>query len=449
MSGRMLNPGEHSVHSMVDQRSVHNRTLRAQITDVSNENGYVKINLDSSPAGGKFATVPMLWASFPQVGGAAWGRYMPHPSDIVKVAFDYDDAPRIVGYDVIATKDGVAEGRHGWPRLHSLYESARKDPSAKLKSTINDKEVEFSIAKYARFQTLNPGEYDFMSSGGSYIYGNNVGKLYMAGGSVSISLIKNDLMMENRSQAMIHYADDCIFRYGQMRRPDPTDQLIKPSSTTDKEFSIHLKTTTAPGTSVNLANLQLGNVVIDSGLAKEMLNGSDVRFLLRTYGANPLQPAYESAVDANGNWQVTGGATASTGIKFDYPTGKMVINAGSGFEVNAASHKFQGPMGTPPATQPLVMGTIYRAAEDILIGQLVAHITALNVTLATLGAALTAAGGVGTPPIAGAIAMAAALAAAGAAVTAAASASASLAPSAMGTFSATASTYLSQISKTG
>jgi hypothetical protein len=317
MSGRSPNPGESGPFELVDQRSVKNRTLRAQVTDVDSVNGFVIMNLDGSPAGGKYATVNPLWLSFPRYGGAAWGRFMPQRSDIVKVSFDYDDAPRIVGYDVAATTSSVADGRSGWPTLNSLYEQASEDPTKKVEITDHEgNTTKVSIAKYAQFAPLNPGEYDFMSSGGAYIHGDNAGRLYMAGGAVSIALSKNSMLIEQKAQCFTQHADDCIVRYGQVRRLDATTQTDKAltidSGSVFKEFTTRLKTTTAPGVAIDLATLSLGNVVIDAGTSKELLNGADMRFLLRTFNAGAQ--TFQMASDMNGNFQIDA-------------SGKVTINA--------------------------------------------------------------------------------------------------------------------------
>ena len=92
--GRREVPGERGVQGVLDQRAVLNRTLRAQVSAVSPENGYVIITYENMPSGGKYITVPPIWMSFPDAAsnsGPAWGRYMPQQSDLVKVVFGYDD----------------------------------------------------------------------------------------------------------------------------------------------------------------------------------------------------------------------------------------------------------------------------------------------------------------------------------------------------------------------
>lgn len=427
MSGRTLNPGEQDVWELVDQRNIKNRTLRAQVKNVDNENGFVILNMEGSPGGGKYATIDPLWMSFPRDGGAAWGRFMPQPSDLVKVSFDYDDSARIVGYDVSAAKPGTADSKSGWPYLNSLYNTAIQDPSKKIAVTDSQgNTTQVSIAKYAQFAPLNGGEFDFMSSGGAYIYGNNTGRLYMAGGGVSIALNKNNMLIEGKAQCYTQYADDCLVRYGQVRRPDPSTQVDKTiaidSGGLFKEFTTRLKTTTAPGVALDLGTLQLGNIVVDAGTITEQLDGADLRFLLRTF--NSGVQTFQMAADVTGNMQMD--ASGSTTI-------------------NATAIKLQGPKGSPSATHPLILSKTYESAEKQLVSGLVQQINALTQQVTILTSILNTLGG----------AMVADAAAGAAMVAALTPVSAALAPLPAGTtavgntFSNAYNTYLSTISSTG
>ena len=329
MSGRWPNPGEASSHSLMDQSGIHNRTLRCQVTNVDNKNGFIRLTYNGLAGGIDVATVPPIWMSLPKAtGNAAWGRYMPQESDILKVSFDYDDRPRIVGYDVIGGDGKTANGDAGWPAVNNLYEIANKDPTTKKQYTDSQgNSTTVSLAKYANFIPLNPGEYDFMSSGGAYIYGTNVGKLYLAGGTVAISLIKNEMLMSSVAQLFKHTAEDCTLRVGQVRRTTVASQGLDQTIPTDvgglyKEFSVFLNT---------LASLQLGNVVNDTGIPNstgtltEQLSGQDLRYLLRT--AYMGAQGFEMAVDALGNCQITGASTAVTGFKINYPSGTIEFDA--------------------------------------------------------------------------------------------------------------------------
>lgn len=305
--GRRMNPGEKGVQGALDQRAVMNRTLRAQVTAVNAENGYVLLTYESMPSGGKFATVPPLWMSFPeaQVGGPSWGRYMPQQSDLVKVSFDFDDRPHVMGYDIVAGKDNVADGESGWPQIHDQYTAGKESEDAKK-------------AKFAQFTPLNPGEFDFMSSGGAYIYGNNKGRLYFAGGSVSISLVKNDLRISQRGQLWSHLADDCDLRFGQVRRIDTSDQQEKKvGDGKQKEFSVILKKTESAGQSTALASLVLGNVLDKDGTEEKTPKADKpMRFSYKAM-TSAGEVALHMAIDDTGNWEMLA-PNADKGIVFDF-----------------------------------------------------------------------------------------------------------------------------------
>lgn len=460
MAGRTPNPGEKDPFDLIDQRGVKNRTLRAQVTAVDNTNGFVTFNLEASPAGGKVATVAPLWASFPRGGGAAWGRFMPQVSDILKVAFDYDDAPRIVGYDIAAEKEGFPFGRVGWPSLAALHETANSNPSAKV--TVTDSKgnkSQVSIAKYAQFIPLQPGEFDFMSSGGAYIYGQANGRLYMAGGAVSVSLNKNDLLIEQYAQCWTHHADDCTFRFGQVRRPDPADTIEKTltidAGGTYKEFSALLKTTQAPGVALDLASIQLGNVVVGDGQIPEKLDGVDLRFLVRAHNIAGIE-MFSMVTDMNGNHQIDTKGKVTTNSMMDHTIDTKMnftvnslmdstINATTAFTVNSPAIKFQGPQGAPPAIHPLILSQIYGPAEQTMVTGLVTQINLLTAQVAAISAALTAMGGAFIIEIPAGIALVSAMAPITGAL-----GSLPAATTAVGTaFTGPYSTYLSQIAKTG
>lgn len=384
MAGRSLNPGEKGPQELIDQRNVLNRTIRAQVVDVNKDDGFLILNYESLPSGGKYATVNPLWASFPEVGGASWGRYMPQRSDIVKISFDYDDKPHIIGYDVIAGKEGVGDGRAGWPGVSSLHKSAKQDPNAKITVEKNGRQKQVSIAKYAQFAPLNPGEYDFMSSGGSYIYGNNVGRLYLAGGSVSISLIKNDLRIDNRAQVVYTKADDSELRFGQVRRPgaDTLDKVVATDPTGKlKEFTVNIRETQTPGVFTSVADMSVGHVINSAG-APELLNGNELRLFYAAYNTNV--PTLHLRVDKLGNMDINAPAstfsTTTTNLSHTVSTKTYIACP----DIN---------LGSQNATDYIVLGTTYRSNETIFHNSLITDLTSLAAQLTTLAGTLSAAGG--------------------------------------------------------
>lgn len=388
-SGRGYSPGDVDSTSVANVESVHNRTIRAQVTKVIYKDGYVEMTYESLPGGSKVATVPPLWMSFPKpsVGGPAWGRFMPQESDIVKVSFDYNDEPRIVGYDVIAFDKAIAYGYAGWPKL--------KDQ--------NDKYVagNKSRPQFANFTALEPGEYDFMSSGGAYIYGNKSGRLYMMGGGVSIALTKNENSITTVASLAIGKSADSEIRFGQVRRPVAglEKTLVADATGAYKEFNVLVN---GP-TKIPLASVKMGNV---AGLATVDMSskGQPLRYSLETNAdATPL-PTFSMKVDSAGNTELAG-KTASLSTEYVDATMKAT-----------ASHTVESPnikLGGTGSNNPLLLTTVYGPAEQQVITQLATQVSALQaqVTAITIAmTAYTAAVSLAYPPAAaGATAWAAAL----------------------------------------
>lgn len=456
--GRRQVPGEKGPRDLINQQNVLNRTIRAQVTSVEPTQGYVILTYESLPGGGKYATVPPLWMSFPpstSTNGPAWGRYMPQQTDLVKVSFDYDDRPYIMGYDIIASKDDIGGSHFGWPALNDQYEAAHGNP-----------DVDPDRAKFAQFVPLNEGEYDFMSSGGAYIYGNNRGRLYLAGGSVSVSLIKNDLRISSRSQLWSHIADNCDFRFGQVRRTDPSTQLdttvATDASGTYKEFMIDVQTTVAPGTSTRLGLMQVGNVTDPSAgtVTTSSATGSPLRYNYVNYSDAGISNL-TSAIDNLGNWEVIA-PTAPNGVKFDFSLGEwqtsfttinhiasssctltsptVTYNASSSFTVNSPNIS----LGGVPAIHPLLLTNIYRPAEDVFLSAIVSSISLLGAAVAAIGATFTA---VSVPSVTVFNEAQPIFAAAGTATSAAGAAAIIPATTGLSTWSAASQGFLSRIVK--
>lgn len=376
--GRRSTPSERGGADILNQREVLNRTIRAQVSEIDEKNGLAILTYESVPSGGKYVTISPLWMSFPNdavSSGPSWGRYMPQRSDLVRVAFDYDDRPYIVGYDIIANDPRVGDGLSGWPRLNTQYEAAK-----------GNEDTQANRAKFAKFIPLNPGEYDFMSSGGAYIYGNNRGRLYMAGGSVSLSLIKNDLRMSSRAQLFTHNADDCELRFGQVRREINNIESPITGSETFKEFNVTLKNTAVAGTFTNLSSLKIGNVANDQGIPELSSIGQPLRYAYRGY--NNGAETFSMTIDQLGNLDISG-PSASTGFSLTSP---KVYLGGSALT----------------AVHPLFRTLQYQTAEVTFATNLAAQVTALSAQVtalaagvATLSAGVVAASGLHLIPVAG------------------------------------------------
>jgi len=438
MSGRHYVPGDRSQHANIGRNHVFDRTIRAQITGVDSTNGYAIITYAGLPSGGKFATVAPLWLSVPNpiVGGPAWGRFMPQQSDVVKVAFDFDDTPRIVGFDVAAGKQGIADANAGWPQLNDLYNDAVSTGSQARNPSMR------------QFTPLFPGEYDFMSSGGAYIYGNKRGRLYLAGGSVSVSVIKNEMRISMSAQLTSSVSETSEFKFGQVRRLDPTDQTEKTVAIDAggkfKEFRVKLQTATAPSASLSLAKLQLGNVVTDSGaLDMSPVSNQPMRYSQKAYDISGNE-VYHSAVDFLGNWDTVAN-TAATGWNLKFPAGNWntqfvsvtdqrtstTVNSTASWQLNSSAVTIQsaatsiaGPQGAPPAIHPFILSNTYSANEITFttgissqLAILAGAVAVLSAGVSAIGVALSAAAipmtgiPVGGPIIAGPILAAAGVAA--------------------------------------
>jgi len=359
---------------------VHDRTIRAQVSKVDAANGFVTLTYESWPAGGKYATVAPLWMSFPdpKVGGPAWGRFIPQESDIVKVSFDYSDEPRIVGYDVIAAKKNIADGYSGWPQLREQYESCV--------AGTNDKRPQF-----AKFTTINPGEYDFMSSGGAYIYGNDKGKLYMAGGHVSVTMLKGESKLILDALTEHHKSNDSEIRFGQVRRVGADGIDVKLASDTNgtlKEFNVSLNTDTAK---VPVATLKLGNVAGDTAVTMSS-SGSPLRYSLETNQDGAATPTFSMNVDTAGNTELK---AESAKLSMSYTTAELAATTST--TVSSPDIK----LGGSSSADPLILTNTYGPAEQEVILALATNIASLTTAFTVFASAMSAwAGALSTPPLA-------------------------------------------------
>lgn len=401
MSGRRRNPGERGIEIAVEPQAILNRTIRAQVSKVANADGYVTLEYDGLPSGGKHATVAPLWMSFPdpKAGGPAWGRFMPQVSDLVKVAFDYEDNPKIVGYDIEASKVTNPDPTVGWTPLHDQY--------TKCAAGEND-----SRPQFANFVPLNPGEFDFMSSGGSYIYGNNKGRLYMQGGPVSIALIKNQLKLIARAQLTDIMSDASELKFGQVRRTqaDGTEKTISTDvNGAYKEFNVSV----GPSADTLLASFKMGNVCDDTQVTTSP-SGNPVYAQLEVYGA-ANQANLQLQIDSLGNVALSG-ETAKFVTMFDSQTfnaaSDIIIDAKTSVEVRSAAIKLGAT-----AANPLFLTNTYGPAEQVMVDGLSTAIQNLSTALNSLCVVLSASmPGVAVPGPGAATAAAAIATAAGVAI---------------------------------
>lgn len=429
MSGRRPIPGDKGLAIAMEQRAVLNRTIRAQVTNVDSKNGFVKLTYDGLPSGGRHATIEPLWMSFPSSGRPAWGRFIPQESDMVKVTFDYDDYAKITGYDVVANRADIADGRSGWPELAAQYE--------KFISGENDDRPQF-----ANFISLNPGEYDFMSSGGAYIYGNNAGRLYMAGGPVSISIIKNEMRILSRSQLSTTIADDSEMRFGQVRRADAQGNEKVISSDTNgalKEFNVSVAASSPKAT---LGVFKLGNVVDDTAEVQSS-QGNPLRMLLQVY-TDASSKTYEMSVDKLGNMSIE-----SSSAEFIMNYNKYKFTAAQEFVVSSPTIK----LGGDDSSHPLILSNTYQSAETQMLSQMASGMQSLAQQMSAIMTLVSTALGVSVPagPAVGAVLSAGAVAAVSTGripIEAGVTAAVQQVNLAVQQFNSNYSNYLSQVSKT-
>jgi hypothetical protein len=246
MGGRQRVPGEKPNRGILDPHSVRNRTIRGVIDGINTDNGFASLTYDGLPSSGRCTSIPWLWASFPEEGVAAWGRYMPYTGDTLKIAFDYDETPHAIGYETRAGKMGIGDGRAGHPEINAAADSG-------------------AILQFTKLQS---GEYDFMSAGGSYIYGSNTGELLLSGGDVSLDLVKFEDIIIGQSGLYNLRNDSSYVNFGNVRRFDDVtgiDSSIGAWNPTgiNKELNININHI-SNNIQVNTARFGIGNLATDT-----------------------------------------------------------------------------------------------------------------------------------------------------------------------------------------
>lgn len=412
-TSRMTGPGIQRVFANTHNL---NRVIRAQITNVDGPHGYVTYTYDGLPGGGHSVTVEPLWMSFPRNGKGAWGRFMPQVDDMIKIGFMPDDTAKMLGYDIEAGQPEVDTGNVGWPAIHEQYE--------KCQSGGND-----ARPQYANFVPLKEGEYDFMSSGGSYIHGSDTGRLYMSGGPVSIVLTKDELKLQTNAQYHKSMAENSTIRFGQVRRQkNGTEEAVGNGSM--REFGVEVAGTTT------LASFKLGNAVDEAAVTSK--KGQPVRALLRAYG-DTSDKKLEMQIDSVGNMVLD--AAAGEFIS-EFTAYKMT--ASSSFTIASPTIK----LGGDSSSNPLLLTSVYGPAEQQVITQLAAQISQLATQVSLLSAAIAtyaAAEAIAYPPLSAADT---ALSGVATTVGSISGTVATTAPTVATTFTSVYNDYLSKVSKT-
>lgn len=304
----MLNfPDDDSSCGIIDPEGVHNRTIRCFVGHVDTNDGFVKLDFADLPSAGRFATVPPLFASFPDATHQAWGRYMPFENDILKVSFDYNDRPHVVGYDVIGNSEQlkIADGRVGWP----IMSQAAKDGVLPM------------------FRPLNSGEYDFMSSGGAYIWGSDDGQLLLAANETSLTISKAATSIEGDAAEYLFGSYPSMIRFGQVRRPLATapDEAAGTTLTpnplarwntdgTKNEFQVevnYMPTGTLPVLSVS--RFAMGHVATDLG-PDLAATGAPRRLAMETWDISGVNKNFIFETDNLGSCHVKVGLNNSVEV---------------------------------------------------------------------------------------------------------------------------------------
>lgn len=332
MGGRLLNPGE-SVRpgDILNPGGVHNRTIRAFVDTCDSANGTVKLDQYGFPAVGREASLPWLWATFRSKNETAWGRYIPFDGDVLKVSFDYDDTPHIVGYDVIAGDPTKSVGT-GWAGLRKAQEEDQ----------VPD------------FFTLNPGEFDFKSVGGAYIFGSDTGQLVLQGGGAEISIDKSSNEISADAKVHTENSGPSYIRFGEVRRPLPvvmTETPIGPwnPTLTAQEFEVSLQYSDGV-LSHDVARFGIGNLATD--LSVELANtGLPKMLAVELYDPTGTTQTFNFEADANGS--VSMSAPTATELNVTYPIATININ---GAQIILSATEVR--VGGVTSDEPMVLGNI-------------------------------------------------------------------------------------------
>lgn len=344
MAGRTLNPGESlKPGDILNPGGVHDRTIRAHISTCDAPNGVIKLDHYGFSALGREATIPWLWASFRSKTETAWGRYIPFDTDMVKVSFDYDDKPHIVGYDVIAGDPKKSGPDVGWAGLREAYE--------------NDEIPDFF--------TLNPGEFDFKSVGGAYIFGSDGGELLLQGGLATIDLDKGTNEILSTARLHVDVATSSEIRFGEVRRPVPvvlTESSVGPWNPTSlgQEFDVNLKYNDG-ATDHNIARLGIGNLATDTSV--EMAGSGMPKLLaVELYDTAGIMKVFNLEVDSIGSTSIS--AQTAPNFNIDYPLATVNIN-GREIVLSAIGVK----VGGSGSSEPLVLGfVLVQALLELVAG---------------------------------------------------------------------------------
>lgn len=436
---RSLSPGDELRYrnGLQNESQYHNRTYIGQISTIDTETGLAKVTIGMAGKSEEIV-IPLTGLSVNGIK-SSWQRYMPQANDFVLVSFGPDNRPVCLGYtafsynpDVEPTNARRVSGSKYFNGGYARISELRKD----------------EVAGFREFAQLKEGEWDMRSSGNAYIKGAANGALIVRGGNSQLIFDKNNYDAR-MTTGMFEYQDGGThWRLGDTKRTGDDEARPKPTEEPGKawELDIRYQVTPEPADTYDYYfQERIGDVRDDDGEREEGPHGEELVHRA-TYRDGKLSSPdtldtpftseirYEFTVDKAGNmdmtfhedteyWTIVGEnlnweAETKT-LNFDCSETvdinagtKMVLNAGATAELTAGGTVWLGSSGV---IDPLILSTIYRAAEDATFTALGAAHQLLGPALTNIGAFMTAyaTANPGTPDGAAATAAAAPAASAG------------------------------------
>lgn len=325
MAGRDRNLGDDdSGNSFLRNHARYlSRIVRGQIVSLEPEIGRAQLST-IEVFGNRNVTVPALWFSA-KGANSAWGRYMPFGGEHVHVAYRNDDSAVVLGYDMTAPGEKQDDG--GWPYFKELKDN--------------------NTAGYAEFFNLNPGEFDFKSSGGSYIFGSNAGTLLLSGGQAFISLDRASYKIESKAAGYKYSViETSNIRFGSVFRKETSlsEKETQLSNGELREFLIDLNIPVGTSPSPqSLAKVHFGNIVDNNNLIENSSYGKPLRMKISLGDATNAVEVFKLNVDNEGNVHIVQLPTASkvgwqvglSNISVNGQTGEFIFSTSGVTQVSA------------------------------------------------------------------------------------------------------------------
>lgn len=286
---------------------------KAKVTDVHIDKGTISVLFDDLVYGRDNVTMPLVGLSIPsgdeEGTTTSWGRYIPQVDDWVLVAFGSNGECFALGYYAVYYQgmkmmddNREARGGIGWG------ESSGKK--------------------------LKPGDWDFKSARGSFLYLGD--KAQLKSGPYSISLNKSTADITIKGQLLIDtYGEASSIRAGAVRRmalPTDTKETYMPDPTNSSRTLQEWTNVVRAGSAVKpdgieLARYQMGEVIAEPPLFLPMvpivdfpdlalLTGLGVRHYRSSKDPSGTISMYDEIVDDLGNY----GVSALTAVAFQWLT---------------------------------------------------------------------------------------------------------------------------------